>query len=267
MSNSPPATQQLSRRRQSRRADRRLSQSMNAATTNRGGDDDIDDETPGEMTRLMNNNNYSNISIAQQRRQSKLSASISSFQSSYNSIFEEEEESSNKEQQNNDTSTPNDMYNTTLKAATEHIFGLYAVEVWRFDDSIDLLQSIPLECSDDIDKLDIDEENPVAKATHHTLYIRRKPQEADEKSPSFQASAKEAYDQLTDTNSNDYLYQLETQPGIGLAGSLWSEATVMSRNNNLSRMRKQLRKVTIDHDDDEEHDNIIENNSSMEKCC
>jgi len=34
----------------------------------------------------------------------------------------------------------------------------------------------------------------------------------------------------------------------------------MSRNNNLSRMRKQLRKVTIDQDDDEEHrdDNIID---------
>ena len=164
MSNSQPNTQQLPRQRQSRRADRRLSQSMTAVTITAN-----DDETPGEMTRLMNNNNYSNNSIAQrQRRQSsRLSASISSFQSSYNSIFEEEDESSsNKEQQNNDnSSTPNDMYNTTLKASTEHIFGLYAVEVWRFDDSIDLLQSIPLECSDDIDinKVDIDEENPPVK--------------------------------------------------------------------------------------------------------
>ena len=218
MDNSPPTTQQLSRRRQSRRADRRLSQSLTAATMRVDNGDNDDNETPGETTRLMNNSNFSNGPVARQRRQSKLAASISSFQSSYNSIFEEEEESSNKEQQNNDTSTPNDMYYTTLKAATEHIFGLYAVEVWRFDDSIDLLQSIPLECSDDIDELDIDEENPVAKATHHTLYIRRKPQEADETSPSFQALAKEAYDQLTDTNSNDYLYQSETQPGIGLAG-------------------------------------------------
>ena len=41
------------------------------------------------------------------------------------------EDSKNKNQ--NESTTTNDMYITTLKAATEHIFGLYAVEVWVSD--------------------------------------------------------------------------------------------------------------------------------------
>ena len=258
MSQSPPIQQP--RRRQSLRADRRLSQSLTAASSSiRRSSSDVvgGGYEPGELTRLMNNNNRQQ----QRRSTSILSASFSSFPSfNYNSITEEEEEESKKNQHKTSNSTPNDMYNTTLKAATEHIFGLYAVEVWKFDDSIDLLKSIPLELNnveknDDNDDDNIgDEEENNATIPHNTLYIRRKPQESDERSPSFQLSAKEAYEQLTDPTHSDYLPKTETQPGIGLSGLLWSEAARL-RNNNLSRMRKQLLRVSLDG----EHsgDNIV----------
>ena len=261
MNKSPPTSQQP-RRRQSRRAEeRRLSQSMTASAGIRrnsslggGGHDSVE---PDEMTWLINNR-----SSQQQRiKSSRLSVSFSSFNYSYNAINEEVEgvEDSKKMNQNESTTT-NDMLITTLKAATEHIFGLYAVEVWRFDERIDLLQSLPLEFNagmENDDNID-DEENP--SRPQNTLYIRRKPQESDEASPSFQVSAKEAYEQLTDTSHSDHLSQSTTQPGVGLAGLLWSEATQLRNDQHLSRMRKQQQRNGSLTQSDVEHseDNVID---------
>ena len=60
------------------------------------------------------------------------------------------------------------------------------------------------------------------------LFIKRISQEADPDSPDSNSEARDAFERLTDCSRLDYLPPTTTRPGVGLAGTLWSEASTSS---------------------------------------
>ncbi len=230
-------------RRQRRASDSRLTQSMTANSGMNSRAFEGDGE-PDETTSLINNaaRRHTTVMARNNNSRSSLRSSFLSFMT----MEDDSDESEGKKKSTSSTPCPDDMYITTLKAATNHIFGLYGVEVWQFDDTIDLLQSIPLESSleEENGNDNDDEENPTKP--HQTLYIRRPPQESDENSPSFELSAKEAYEQLTDPTHIDYLPKHSTRPGVGLAGVLWSEAALLGGFNISKQLQNVNRRISVE---------------------
>jgi hypothetical protein len=119
---------------------------------------------------------------------------------------------------------PMDILLQSIHACTSNIFGLYALEVWKFDKESGSLISIPIMPPKALD----------VKRQSSGLFIKRITQEADYHSPNYNPSARDAFERLTDTTRLDYVSQETTDPGVGIAGALWSE----SNSNTLAAVRE-----------------------------
>lgn len=109
---------------------------------------------------------------------------------------------------------PVGVLSQSVHACTSTIFGLYGLEIWKLDSSGSLI-SIPIQSPNVMD----------IKRQSSGLFISRVTQEADYESSDFSSAARDAFERLTDTTRLDHIFQETTDPGVGLAGALWSEAS------------------------------------------
>ncbi|KAL7472238.1 hypothetical protein ACHAXS_012566 [Conticribra weissflogii] len=120
---------------------------------------------------------------------------------------------------------------------TDHIFGLYAFELWHYVEATGTLVHVRLN----------DSEDEESGKVHDGLYIKRSPQEVDPNNDYSSKEAMTAFAQLTDGSRSDYIHPLPTGPGVGLPGVLWSEtsrganttggsARVLERNHRSTRL-------------------------------
>lgn len=107
-----------------------------------------------------------------------------------------------------------DILSQSVQSCTSAIFGLYGIEIWKFDKANGGLFSVPIKSS-----------NVMDLRRHSSLFITRVTQEADYASPHFNSAARDAFERLTDTVRLDHLSKKMTDPGVGVAGALWSEAS------------------------------------------
>lgn len=115
-------------------------------------------------------------------------------------------------------------------ALTDHIFGLYAVELWHYDDGNGKLVNVPL---------GHDEETGAGNCR---LLIKRMTQEADPSNTYSTPEAVNAFRRLTDPSSNDFLPATAIDVGVGLPGILWSDAA-SSKGINSSAQRHSVGSV------------------------
>ena len=115
-----------------------------------------------------------------------------------------------------------DILLQSILVSTTDIFGLYALEVWKFEKESGSLICAPIVPPSALD----------LKQHSSGLFIRRIPQEADFNSPSYNPTARDAYERLTDTTRLDYVVQGTTDPGVGIAGAMWSESNYKSLSAN-----------------------------------
>jgi len=109
---------------------------------------------------------------------------------------------------------PIDVLSQSVRACTASVFGLYGLEIWKLDESGSLV-SIPIASPSYAD----------IRRQSSGIFVKRVTQEADYDSPDFNSAARDAFERLTDTTRLDHIYQQDTDPGVGLAGALWSEAS------------------------------------------
>jgi len=107
-----------------------------------------------------------------------------------------------------------DVLSQSVRACTSTIFGLYGLEIWKFDKSGRLI-SVPIKSPNVLD----------LKRQSSGIFIKRVTQEADHQSRNFNSAARDAFERLTDTARLDYISHKTAYPGVGLAGALWSEAS------------------------------------------
>jgi hypothetical protein len=112
-------------------------------------------------------------------------------------------------------------------ALTDHIFGLYAVELWRYDEGNGNLVTVPL---------GPDEETGGGSCS---LLIKRMTQEADPSNAYSTPEVIKAYLRLTDPSCNDFLPATAIDVGVGLPGVLWSESA-SSKGINGSTQRHSV---------------------------
>lgn len=98
-------------------------------------------------------------------------------------------------------------------ALTDHIYGLYAIELWRYDEGNGKLYNV---------SLSKDEE---AGAGGRGLFIKRVTQEADPSNVYSTKEAIDAYCSLTNPSCADYLPAKTTDVGVGLPGVLWCDSS------------------------------------------
>eukprot|EP01082_Thalassiosira_pseudonana_P000530 g1004.t1 g1004 contig10:1164842-1166801(+) len=108
-------------------------------------------------------------------------------------------------------------------ALADNIFGLYALEVWHYNEASGQLINVPLKSQDE-----------EAGQSGGGLYVKRMTQEADSENEYSNSKAMDAYGKLTDRSRKDYLGATPTGPGVGLPGVLWSEASSKVPNGGLS---------------------------------
>ena len=115
---------------------------------------------------------------------------------------------------------PMDILLQSIYSCTANIFGLYGLEIWKFDKESGRLMSTPVIPPHALD----------VRQHRRSLFIKRITQEADYDSPSYNPAAREAFERLTETSRSDFVWKVATDPGVGVAGALWSE----SNSNALS---------------------------------
>mmetsp|Transcript_2054 Transcript_2054/g.4301 ORF Transcript_2054/g.4301 Transcript_2054/m.4301 type:complete len:598 (+) Transcript_2054:26-1819(+) len=122
-------------------------------------------------------------------------------------------------------------------ALTDHIFGLYAFELWHYREATGTLVIVPLNYS-------ADEESG---KVHDGLYVKRIPQEVDPNNDYSSKEAITAFAQLTDRSRSDYIHPIPTGPGVGLPGVLWSETSNGANTGgsamNLDRSQRSARSL------------------------
>ena len=112
-------------------------------------------------------------------------------------------------------------------AMTDLIFGIYAIELWHYDESSGKLSNVNLESQED-------EETGVGG--RGGLLLKRSPQETDSDNDYATAEALDAFSKLTDPSYNGYIPVSSTDPGVGLPGALWAESSnVGSEGMNFNR--------------------------------
>lgn len=97
---------------------------------------------------------------------------------------------------------PTDILSQSINSSTEHIFGLYGIEIWEFNADTGKLHNVPVSQSG--------------------IHIKRIPQEADQNSLSYSPEARWSLDRLTQQSRLDYLAPKPLESGVSLAGALWS---------------------------------------------
>jgi len=165
---------------------------------------------------------HSSSSIGRMNRKPSVSSGMLRSVNSFSTILPPPELSILQQRQEMQAQQePMDILSQSIYACTSSIFGLYALEVWKFDKESGSLISIPI--------LDVE-----VKKRCSGLFIKRITQEADYNSPNYNPSARDAFERLTDTTRLDYVSQGTTDPGVGIAGTLWSE----SHSNALAAVRE-----------------------------
>ncbi|KAL3804497.1 hypothetical protein HJC23_002536 [Cyclotella cryptica] len=107
---------------------------------------------------------------------------------------------------------PIDVLSQSIKSCIENVFGLYGIEVWRFDDETGKLFNVA-----------ISQQSVESGRSECGMHIKRIPQEADHESPSYSPEARDAFERLAYTSRIDYLAPEPVESGCSLAGALWSE--------------------------------------------
>mmetsp|Transcript_10513 Transcript_10513/g.18456 ORF Transcript_10513/g.18456 Transcript_10513/m.18456 type:complete len:302 (-) Transcript_10513:1235-2140(-) len=97
-------------------------------------------------------------------------------------------------------------------AVTDHIFGIYAIELWVYDESTGKLANVGLGSRDE----------EIGKRGAGLL-LKRRTQEADPNNDYSTPEARVAFNKLTDASRKDFLPANTTDPGVGLPGVLWAE--------------------------------------------
>lgn len=117
-----------------------------------------------------------------------------------------------------------DILSQALSTTTDLIFGIYAVEMWHYDESTGKLHPVILDGGDD------DEETGGRTGS---LLLKRRTQESDEGSAHHAPSATFALGRLTDRSRPDHVPASPTDPGVGLPGVLWSESSSPSASSGI----------------------------------
>jgi hypothetical protein len=104
---------------------------------------------------------------------------------------------------------------------TNHIFGLYAIELWRYDERNGKLIHVSLH----------DEESGDGGG----LLVKRMTQESDPTNSYSTPQAVDAYRRLTDASFEGYLRPVNTDVGVGLPGVLWAESASNKGINGIQR--------------------------------
>jgi len=125
-----------------------------------------------------------------------------------------------------------DVISQSVQMCTSNIFGLYGIEIWKFDGSGSLI-SIPIKSTNNATDIRMQQSSS-------GIFIKRVTQEADYGSPDFSYFARDAFERLTDTARLDHIYQEPTAPGVGLAGALWSES---STHNTLTAAQHGVQSI------------------------
>lgn len=110
-----------------------------------------------------------------------------------------------------------DMMSQTL-ALCDHIIGLYGLEMFNFEYSSGKLVSVGLGPDTKSDEGDVESQNSAPR-----LFIKRRTQESDDENDYYTKDAAESYDRLTNQTRDDYLAASPIEPGLSVAGLLWSE--------------------------------------------
>mmetsp|Transcript_17649 Transcript_17649/g.36840 ORF Transcript_17649/g.36840 Transcript_17649/m.36840 type:complete len:263 (+) Transcript_17649:320-1108(+) len=138
---------------------------------------------------------------------------------------------------------------------TENIIGLYAIELWKYNETSGKLCNVDL-------NLSTDEEMGQLKSS---LLIKHITEEADHNSTHCKSMAEVAFLRLVDSSRKDYLPPTPVEPGVGLPGILWSESSFSPRRVNrakeISLQRglnrfKSVRKIIGDVSSDDSDDLI-----------
>ena len=110
-------------------------------------------------------------------------------------------------------------------ALCRHIVGLYGLELYHFDNATGKLVNVGLGPSPDTDKAEAPTEADVENQERQKaqLYVKRRTQESDSDNSYYSEEAAEAYERLTNRHREDYLEAAPLEPGLSLAGLLWSE--------------------------------------------
>ena len=111
---------------------------------------------------------------------------------------------------------------------TDLIFGLYAVELWHYNDASGMLTNVNLGTQDE----------ETGRKGGGGLLLKRRTQEADPDSIYVSSEAVDAFNDLTDQSRKDYIPVLPTSPGVGLPGVLWAESShaVVGGANNTKHL-------------------------------
>ena len=111
------------------------------------------------------------------------------------------------------TTSANTILSHSL-AMTDLIFGIYAVGLWHYDETTGKLVNVSLAPQDE-----------ETGQNRGCLLVKPMTQEADPTNDYSTDDAVNAYAQLTDPSRSDYIPLNSTDPGVGLAGVLWSESS------------------------------------------
>lgn len=109
-------------------------------------------------------------------------------------------------------------------ALTDLIFGIYAIELWHYDDNSGKLVNVNLHGRHH------DEETGKRSSG---LLIKRKTQETDPGNAYATTDAVDAFTLLTDRSDKDFLAPRPTPAGVGIPGILWSESSPATHTNNV----------------------------------
>ena len=123
------------------------------------------------------------------------------------------------------TSTSDDILSQSL-AMTDLIFGIYAIELWHYDESSGKLSNVNLEPQED--------EETGGGGDSGGLLLKRKPQETDPDNDYSTSEALDAFNKLTDASHNGYIPVSSTDPGVGLPGALWAESSKVGSEGGMN---------------------------------
>ena len=144
-----------------------------------------------------------------------LSSSVPSSES-ISALINVNNNNNNDQPQSSEAATAYDILDHAL-SMTNLIFGIYAIELWHYDEASGKLFNVNLGSQD--------EETGRRSSVSGGLYIKRKPQEADLINDYATSEALDAYNNLTDSSRKGYLPPTPTDPGVGLSGALWAESS------------------------------------------
>ena len=109
------------------------------------------------------------------------------------------------------------------------IFGIYAIELWTYDEATGKLSNVSLGSRD---------EETSKRGGVGGLLLKRMTQETDPDNDYSTSEALDAFNKLTDPSRRDFLPASPTDPGVGLPGVLWAEQSSSTLGAGVNRVRR-----------------------------